>query len=284
MAWVTVPALDELFTQLNRIAPNRDKESDGRIGDAAHASGKSSHNPDDWYKNAEWEGDSDKTREVRAIDVDVDFKNPLFNAQELVNHLVKYAKNGTFWWIRYVIYNGYIWHKNSDWERRVYTGSNKHTKHVHINNDFSQRADTVKNVNYRLSELVEVPKVATQFNSEDIAAIKSAAKDGVDDLTQLNAFGTGGGSGSNVGNSVLGHGYPKAPGAQRTAMWQNLQDLQTDLTEVQLRVETLSADNTILKNEIGQLTADPYIDNFLTAYIDERLEAIKDEIIAAINA
>lgn len=49
MAWRVAYALDKLLQQLNSLAPNRSRASDGSIGDAAHqAEGSASdHNP--WY-------------------------------------------------------------------------------------------------------------------------------------------------------------------------------------------------------------------------------------------
>lgn len=158
MAWVIVPNLLEFRSQLNEAAPNRDKKSDGGIGDYEHSQGRSSHNPDDTGENnAEWDSDSDATEEVRAIDVDVDFRQEGLTAQKLVNHLVKYAKNGTFWWIRYVIYNEKIYRRSNGFAQESYTGANSHTQHVHINSDYTQSADQVRNVDYRLGELVDMP-------------------------------------------------------------------------------------------------------------------------------
>lgn len=154
MAWVAVPNILELREQVNKIAPDRDKDSDGIIGDYKHQQGRSSHNPDDTsHDNAEWDGDSDSTPEVRAIDIDIDFREPGVTASKLVAHLIKYAKNGTFWWIRYIIFNKKIYHKRDGFAARAYNGSNPHDKHIHVNSDFTQAADTVKNVNYRLNEL-----------------------------------------------------------------------------------------------------------------------------------
>lgn len=167
MAWELVPNLLELREQLNRIAPNRDKASDGTIGDYTHSQSKSSHNPDDTGRdNAEWDSDPDGREEVRAIDLDIDFRVPGLTGQLFVDHLVKYAKNGTFWWLRYVIYNRRIWSKNSGWEPREYNGSNPHDKHVHVNSDFTQSADNVSGVNYRLGELV-------MLDNADKTAIRS---------------------------------------------------------------------------------------------------------------
>lgn len=158
MAWIVVPNLLELRVQLNIIAPNRDKTSDGSIGDFEHSQGRSSHNPDDTSQgNAEWTGDSDSTQEVRAIDIDIDFNRSGLTPDEFVAHLVKYAKNGTFWWLRYIIYNRRIWRKNNGWVAESYTGTNPHDHHIHVNSDFTQAADNVSSCDYRLEELVEMP-------------------------------------------------------------------------------------------------------------------------------
>jgi hypothetical protein len=163
MAWVLVPALQEFKEQLNELAPDRDKASDGSIGDYLHSQGTSSHNPDDTSKdNAEWDGDPDSTQEVRAIDVDVDFNLPGVTAQDVVNHLRSYAKNGVFWWIRYIIYNGRIYHRRDEFAPKAYTGVNPHDHHIHINNEFSQAADTVRNVDYRLNQLLPEDGMAVQ--------------------------------------------------------------------------------------------------------------------------
>ncbi|HKV33547.1 MAG TPA: hypothetical protein VJP89_04485, partial [Pyrinomonadaceae bacterium] len=49
MAWRVAKSLLRLREQINELAPNRSKASDGTIGDAAHASRKSDHNP--WVKD-----------------------------------------------------------------------------------------------------------------------------------------------------------------------------------------------------------------------------------------
>ncbi len=45
MAWRTAKSLDVLLDEINRAAPKRSKASDGSIGDAAHATRSSDHNP-----------------------------------------------------------------------------------------------------------------------------------------------------------------------------------------------------------------------------------------------
>jgi murein L,D-transpeptidase YcbB/YkuD len=157
MGWVVVPCLDEARDQLNARFPNRDKTSDGSIGDTRHQAGVSSHNPDR-TGNPEYR-DGDSKDEVRARDFDADLRDPAGVTMEQVVQLwVTLARRGVLWWVRYIIYKGRIWHKRDGFKTRVYTGSNPHDKHVHVNSDFSQAADTVTGTNWHLDDLKGAPK------------------------------------------------------------------------------------------------------------------------------
>lgn len=105
------PALVQLNNELNAAFPDRDKSSDGWIGDTSHAARKSDHNPD--YKAG---------GVVRARDIDKDGINP----DRLLQILIQDSR------VNYVIYNGYIYSRAYSFRKRVYTGSNKHTKHLHV--------------------------------------------------------------------------------------------------------------------------------------------------------
>lgn len=152
MAWVVVPCLNELRDQINAIAPDRDRASDGSIGDTSHSAGKSSHNPD--RTGSPEHADGDAADEVRARDFDVDLRTPGLTMLEVVRHLVTGARQGRFWWLRYIIFQGVIYHRSTSWQARAYTGANSHHHHAHVNSDFTQAADTVRGTNYRLEELV----------------------------------------------------------------------------------------------------------------------------------
>lgn len=151
MAWEVVPNLDEGKDQLDERFPNRDKTSDGGIGNQAHAVSTSSHNPDLTGRPEHRDGDAKD--EVRARDFDADLKDPDFAMEDVVQLWVRMARSGAMWWIRYIIFNGRIWHRRDGFTTRVYTGSNKHDKHVHVNSDFTQKADEATGTNWHLNEL-----------------------------------------------------------------------------------------------------------------------------------
>lgn len=246
-SWVIVPALEDLRLQLNAIAPNRDKKSDGGIGDTSHAAGRSSHNPDE-TGNPEWNGDPDNKPEVRARDFDKDLKHPTISAERVVQHLLKYARNGTFWWLRYIIFNKRIWRKSNGWRQERYTGVNAHTEHFHVNNDFTQAADNVSGVNYRLRELLpqEAPSMATQFNADDKAELKSAAVQGI-----LNYQGGGLATWAEqpANRNLLN---------QLTKQFQLDQSQTESLDEIDTDLDVMHASQAVQLGILDALTQDPY--------------------------
>ena len=110
---------ETLRNQINREFPDRDKRSDGWIGDARHSATKSDHNPDKLSGGV-----------VRAIDVDCNLGGPANNAFYLADQLRTLAKKDKR--ISYIIFNHKIASRVSLWRWRKYRGSNPHTSHVHI--------------------------------------------------------------------------------------------------------------------------------------------------------
>jgi len=166
MGWVVVPNLDEARDQLNARFPNRGKSSDGSIGDIAHQVSSSSHNPD--LTGLPEYRDGDTIDEVRARDFDKNLNDAAgVTMEDVVQLWVKLARSGQLWWIRYMIYKRRIWHKRDNYVTRVYTGSNPHDDHLHLNSDFTQAADTIRGTNWYLSALSGTPSVPPVINPPD---------------------------------------------------------------------------------------------------------------------
>lgn len=150
--WRLTHGLAHLRDSINAWAPGRDHTSDGTIGDAAHQAETSGHNPDDTAgSRPEWNGDSDSVAEVRAIDVDSDFRNGV-KAQALVDHIVALKPSIV---LRYVIYNRRIYRASDGWPRLglAYSGASAHTEHVHFSGAYSNAADENTTFNYRLEDI-----------------------------------------------------------------------------------------------------------------------------------
>lgn len=130
MAWVVVPALNALRTELDEVAPNRDRTSDGGIGDTSHTASPSGHNPDETGRPEDF--DADTVDEVRARDFDADLRRPGLTMEMVVQHLVLGCRAGRITWIKYIIYRGRIWSASDGWVTRVYTGASRHDEHAHV--------------------------------------------------------------------------------------------------------------------------------------------------------
>lgn len=108
MAWRLANSLVSLRDKVNTHYPNRSRASDGTIGDAAHSSRVSQHNPN-------------SAGVVTAVDITHDPVNG-YDGQALADRLIRDPR------VWYVIFNRRIW--EGKWT--PYSGSNPHDKHVHV--------------------------------------------------------------------------------------------------------------------------------------------------------
>jgi len=129
-SWILVPSLTSLREEFNELAPTRDKGSDGSIGDAAHASSSSDHNPDE--TGATPYEDADSVNEVHAIDVDKDLNKSGWSMTKAVGIIVTRHRTGQDDRLQNVIWNGLIWSRSWGWTAREYDGQNPHDKHAHF--------------------------------------------------------------------------------------------------------------------------------------------------------
>ena len=128
MAWRVARSLNTLLDQLNAMAPNRSKASDGAIGDPSHSSRTSDHNPDPGGV-------------VRARDFTHDPAGGL-DCHRLAAMLVQYRDAR----LKYVIWNKMIYSspRGAGWAWRRYSGTNPHTHHLHLSVVTDGRADELR--------------------------------------------------------------------------------------------------------------------------------------------
>lgn len=118
MAWRLAKSLIKLRNQINAAYPGRDKTSDGSIGDAAHRSRKSDHNPWITYQGSGI---------VTAIDIDEDV-----DARGSVEHVIKAIQASKDPRVKYIIYEGRITVPGDITKWKKYKGVNPHSQHAHI--------------------------------------------------------------------------------------------------------------------------------------------------------
>jgi hypothetical protein len=118
----------QLREQFDDAFSDRDKASDGWVGDRRHDSRKSDHNPDEQG----W---------VRAIDIDRDLSGKAKPdlMPDLIDQIRTACKKGSEKRIAYIIFDGKICSPILRWKWRKYTGANKHNHHVHFS--FKKEAD-----------------------------------------------------------------------------------------------------------------------------------------------
>jgi hypothetical protein len=119
----------QLRLQIDDSYPDRDRTSDGWVGDVRHSSRASDHNPDEQGI-------------VRAIDIDRDLSGKAKPdlMPYLADQLRHFAKRDKSKRISYIIFDKKICSGNSLWRWVAYRGINPHTKHCHIS--FNPKGDS----------------------------------------------------------------------------------------------------------------------------------------------
>ena len=118
----------QLRLQVDDSYSDRDRTSDGWIGDTRHSARPSDHNPDA-------EGI------VRAIDIDRDLsgkKKPDLMPY-LADEIRRFAKKDKSKRVAYIIFAGKIASPRMGWRWRKYSGFNSHHAHCHIS--FTKKGD-----------------------------------------------------------------------------------------------------------------------------------------------
>lgn len=164
MAWRLAESLKKLREQVNAAYPNRDKSSDGAIGDAAHASRSSDHNP--WVKDSKGQG------VVTAIDIDEDL-SPSNTVMPMIQSIIASRDPR----VKYIIYEGkmcssYPAQGFKAWTWRPYSGKNPHRHHAHISVNpspyhYDNRAEWNIGSSVKFTEpvVLEIPAAAAQVET-----------------------------------------------------------------------------------------------------------------------
>lgn len=127
--WRMAKSLEVLRKQLNADCPGRSTVSDGGVGDTAHASRDSDHNP--WIKDGD-----------RGVVTARDFTHDPANGADM-NAFVARLVASRDPRIKYLIWDRKMWRSYDRpqsgsrpflpaWTPEKYTGSNAHTKHAHV--------------------------------------------------------------------------------------------------------------------------------------------------------
>jgi hypothetical protein len=125
MAYTIAPAAKAALSEATHRWPRRSRACDGTIGDTAHSSRTSDHNPNEYG-------------EVLAFDLTHD---PAAGCD--AHALVRAAVARRDRRIKYAISEGRIWSRARAAEGwRPYAGSNRHDKHAHVSVDRRWRNDT----------------------------------------------------------------------------------------------------------------------------------------------
>lgn len=125
MSWKLSKAAAQLREQVDDTFPNRDRRSDGTIGDSSHKNRKSDHNPD----SKGW---------VRALDIDANMGADKSAAYDFANQLRLLARRDRRF--KYIIFAGRIASRRSLWRWVRYRGINPHQTHIHVS--FTKKGDT----------------------------------------------------------------------------------------------------------------------------------------------
>lgn len=153
MTWRLARSLMALRAQVNAAWPNRNKAADGTIGDAAHSTRASDHNPD-------------SNDVVAAIDITDDDSVGADMAK--VSENLRKSKDPR---IKYVIHGGRYFSPKTGWQWRTYTGINAHKQHMHV---------SVQSYNYDQTYDWQIGPEAgdddmPQFNEEEEKTLKEIA-------------------------------------------------------------------------------------------------------------
>jgi hypothetical protein len=129
VSWYAASSVKNALAQASALWPNRNKGTDGTIGDPAHAASESDHNPDS--KGC-----------VHAFDLTHDPAHGV-DTFKLADHLRDRANADPAFRrvVKYVISNRRIYNPSISPAWRYYPGDSPHTDHVHVSINYTTEAE-----------------------------------------------------------------------------------------------------------------------------------------------
>lgn len=145
---------------MDKEFPGRSKKSDGTIGDAAHATRDSDHNP--WIKDG-------TTGVVTALDITHDPAHGVDSYK-----LAEILRTNRDPRIKYIISKRRIASPSlQDWAWRPYNGKNAHTQHVHISVKSSKaQYDSIEPWNLEADHLLMRPTLKAGSGGVDVIELQ----------------------------------------------------------------------------------------------------------------
>jgi hypothetical protein len=128
----SLPVSTSLRDEFDVAFPNRERTSDGTIGDAAHQKEVSDHNPDDTPGVRVGGSDSDHVAEVHARDVTSALNAPGWTMARVTDIIRARHKSGADARLLYIICDRRIASVTSGWDWVAYSGSDPHQVHAHF--------------------------------------------------------------------------------------------------------------------------------------------------------
>ena len=131
--WINTQASLSLLAEMDVAFPNREHGAmEGTIGDLAHASIASDHNPDDTPGVRAGGSDADSTPEVHARDLNSVLSRPGWTLFRVFDLIRARAAAGVEKRVQYMIIDRKITSRSWNWTWRAYNGADPHIAHGHV--------------------------------------------------------------------------------------------------------------------------------------------------------
>lgn len=137
-----VPSLKQLRSEVDILAPDRDRGADGDVGDLAHRGKVSSHNPDDTPGLRTPFTDTDTIAEIHALDIDATGPWPHGKDLEWIVETIRGRHlRGFDNRLQNIIWKGRVASRSWGWTWQIRPGIG-HFAHAHFEGTYDNRAET----------------------------------------------------------------------------------------------------------------------------------------------